>query len=148
MKSFLKAPQRVHHGLLLVTALARSYGTGAAVTLDSVAADGGVSQGYLEQVAGCLRKAGLVKGRRGKGGGYVLAVRPDRVTVGGVIAAIEGPLAIAPCVGAATSACPRSGHCASENVWRRVQGEIAATLNSLTITKAAGLRMTSKKNIR
>ena len=137
MKPVLKVPQRVHHGLLLMTALARAFGTGQAVTLEQVAAQEGISQGFLEEIAGRLRRAGFIVGRRGKAGGYVLARDPRRISVGEVITALEGPVALVECLGEA-GGCPRAASCLSKNVWWRVQSEIARLLDSMTVAAVAG----------
>lgn len=47
---------------------------------------------YLEQIFQRLRKAKLVQGRRGPGGGYVLARSPREISLLEVVEAIEGPL--------------------------------------------------------
>ena len=138
MKAFLKVPQKVHHGLLLMTALARAYRAEQAVSLDTVAAGESLSQGFLEEIAGDLRRAGLIVSRRGKAGGYLLARDPRQMAVGEIIAALEGPVALVECLGA-KSGCPRSGSCSNESVWRRVQGEVNRVLDGLTLAKAAGL---------
>src|SRR5262245_32037357 len=48
---------------------------------------------FLEAVLSDLRRAGLVRGRRGADGGYVLARSPQEITVGAVLRAADGPLA-------------------------------------------------------
>jgi Rrf2 family protein len=138
MKAFLKVPQKVHHGLLLMTALARAYRLGQAVSLDTVAVGESLSQGFLEEIAANLRRAGLIVSRRGKNGGYLLSRAPRQMTIGEIIAALEGPMALVECLGA-QSGCPRAGSCSNETVWRRVQGEVNRVLDGLTLAKAAGL---------
>jgi Rrf2 family protein len=48
---------------------------------------------FLENILAELRQNGLVKSRRGADGGYWLGRDADRVTIGEVIRAVEGPLA-------------------------------------------------------
>ena len=48
---------------------------------------------YLEQVFQRLRRAGLVAGRRGPGGGYVLARPAAGITLREIVEAVEGPIA-------------------------------------------------------
>jgi Rrf2 family protein len=48
---------------------------------------------FLEQIMLELKRAGLVRTKRGANGGYWLAVEPDQITVADVIRAVEGPLA-------------------------------------------------------
>jgi Rrf2 family protein len=47
---------------------------------------------YLEQIFQRLRRAKLVRGKRGPGGGYVLARPPAEITLRDVIEAVEGPV--------------------------------------------------------
>jgi Rrf2 family protein len=48
---------------------------------------------YLEQIFQRLRRARLVDGKRGPGGGYTLARPPREITLRDVVEAVEGPLA-------------------------------------------------------
>jgi Rrf2 family protein len=47
---------------------------------------------YLEQILQDLRRAGLVAGKRGPGGGYLLARPPGEVSLGEVVTALDGPI--------------------------------------------------------
>ncbi len=46
---------------------------------------------YLEQIFQRLRRARLVTGKRGPGGGYVLARSPAEITLREIVEAVEGP---------------------------------------------------------
>ena len=48
---------------------------------------------YLEQIFQRLRRADLVRGKRGPGGGYVLAREARAITLRDIVEAVEGPLA-------------------------------------------------------
>jgi len=47
---------------------------------------------YLEQIFQRLRRAGLVRSKRGPGGGYTLARASDEISIREIIEALEGPL--------------------------------------------------------
>ncbi|MEE3330018.1 MAG: Rrf2 family transcriptional regulator [Myxococcota bacterium] len=49
---------------------------------------------YLEQIFQRLRKAGLVAGKRGPGGGYTLARLASEITLRDILEAVEGPIAL------------------------------------------------------
>jgi Rrf2 family protein len=68
----------------------RTRGAGRHVRLLDLAAERGIPEQYLEQLFASLRRAGIVTGRRGAGGGFLFARRPDRVTVLDVVAALDG----------------------------------------------------------
>src|SRR4029078_8607786 len=48
-------------------------------------------QPYLEQILLSVNGAGLVRSKRGVGGGYVLARPPEEITLADIVAAVEGP---------------------------------------------------------
>jgi Rrf2 family protein len=53
----------------------------------------GIPQNFLENILAELRRAGIVHTHRGPGGGSSLARSPDRITIGQILLAIDGPLA-------------------------------------------------------
>src|SRR5947209_16676785 len=62
---------------------------GASRTVQQVAGVTRVPAGYLSKVMQSLHRAGLVHSQRGIGGGFTLAVRPDRLTVYDVVEAVD-----------------------------------------------------------
>lgn len=48
---------------------------------------------YLEQIFQRLRRAQLVQGKRGPGGGYVLTRPPAEISLRDIVEAVEGPIA-------------------------------------------------------
>lgn len=51
-----------------------------------------IPERYLEQIFQRLRRADLVRGKRGPGGGYVLARPAAEITLRDIVEAVEGPL--------------------------------------------------------
>ena len=92
----------------------------------------GVSEDYLEQLLGNLRRAGLVTTVRGAQGGYLLGKEPQEITVGDIIDATEGPLNLSECL-ADESCCHKSGQCKTRRVWEYVSGRINQILQSITL---------------
>ncbi len=64
------------------------------VTLRDLSESQGVSQPTIEQLFAPLRRHGLVQGIRGPGGGYRLGRPAGEITIAGIIASVEEPLAI------------------------------------------------------
>ncbi len=56
-----------------------------------------ISPRYLEQIFQDLKKAGLVKSRRGPQGGYMLSRKPEEINVGEIIMAAEGQVKLVDC---------------------------------------------------
>lgn len=109
------------------------------VSLRSVAERQGISDHYLEQLMGHLRRAGLVKSVRGAQGGYILAKDPKEITVGDVICIMEGPIAPVGCLLSKKkddkNYCPKSPTCVTRDVWARVGESISKVLDSITIAE-------------
>jgi len=134
---FLKVPQRLHHALLLVSELAAAGRR--SLSLVEIGERIGVTPGYLEQIAGPLRSAGLVQGRRGIGGGYRLAVSASKISVADVVEAIEGPIAVISCL-KGPGDCLMSRNCRSRDVWQEVQSLVVRSLKNVTVKQLVGRR--------
>jgi Rrf2 family iron-sulfur cluster assembly transcriptional regulator len=68
-----------------------------------------VSVRYLEQIFGLLRTSGIVKGKRGPGGGYVLGMPPGEISLFDVVDVLEADFLPANCMSAETSCSPQEG---------------------------------------
>lgn len=84
-----------------------------------------------------LKSAGFVSSKKGKGGGYVLAQPPEKITIGSVIRAIEGPLAPLPCASETRfkkcDECVDIQTCGTRIVMRQVRDAMAAILDETTL---------------
>jgi Rrf2 family protein len=89
--------RRSKYGLKALLALAREDGRGPVLVSDLAARDA-LPRKFLEAILLDLNRKGLVQSKKGKGGGYFLRRPPATITFGEVIRALEGPLALVPCV--------------------------------------------------
>ena len=69
------------------------------VTLQDIATNQEISLSYLEQLFARLRRANLVKGTRGPGGGYRLAKEMDQISVAAIITAVDEKVDVTRCGG-------------------------------------------------
>ena len=84
-----------------------------------------IPEAYLEQLIAQLRKAGIVVSSRGAQGGYTLADDPEKITVGMIIRALEGPIELADCVGGPEGyVCRKSGECVTRGLWMEIRDSI------------------------
>ena len=94
----------------------------------------GLPQPYLEQILLALKGAGLVRSKRGVGGGYVLARDPEEVTLGEIVSAVDGPIAVGdfgrPHEG---GACDHEGQCVLLSVWGDVGDYMRQHLDGYTL---------------
>jgi Rrf2 family iron-sulfur cluster assembly transcriptional regulator len=91
-------------------------------------------QPYLEQILLALKGAGLVRSKRGVGGGYVLARDPQLITLAQIVSAVDGPIVAGdfgePHTG---GACDHEGQCVLLAVWAEVGETIKGHLQSFTL---------------
>lgn len=102
----------------------------------------GVPEVFLQKTVQLLAKAGLVTTQRGVQGGVRLAVDAQKITIADILQAIEGPLAINPCLGPGAT-CANSPHCQVRRILCRGQQALYNELSRETIADiAAGRVMT------
>src|ERR671935_2756777 len=68
------------------------HGSEQPTSVKEIAERTGLPQPYLEQILLALKGAGLVRSKRGVGGGYVLARDPSEITLGQIVSAVDGPI--------------------------------------------------------
>lgn len=91
-----------------------------------------ISAKYLERLVGELQRAGLVRSLRGREGGHLLAVPPEKITVGDIVRILEGESAQLTCSHNRLS-CPRSVHCLTRSIWVAADQAMFEKLDSVTV---------------
>jgi Rrf2 family iron-sulfur cluster assembly transcriptional regulator len=93
----------------------------------------GIPPRFLEQVFQDLRKAGIVTSKRGPRGGYQLAHPVERIRVGDVIRALEGPVRLLGQQRKSETAVESSSFEVAEAVFKGLSSNIEACLDSVTV---------------
>src|SRR5665647_403417 len=106
--------------------------SGDHVSLNSIAERQHISSNYLEQVFSTLRKSGLVNSVKGAQGGYVLADSPSRISVGGILRALEGNLTVTG-DNEDIEAKNQIEYCLRTNVWDLINSNINTVVDSITL---------------
>lgn len=107
---------------------------GAPVSLASIAERQDISQDYLEQLFGKLRKKKLVTSVRGPGGGYLLAKSPEDTIVAEIVLAADEPLTVTRCQdGDAVSGCIGGDKCITHELWAALGRQIYGFLAAITL---------------
>lgn len=98
----------------------------------------GLPQPYLEQILLALKGAGLVRSKRGVGGGYVLARDPDQIRLSEIVSAVEGPISLGD-FGEPhqNGACDHEGQCVLTAVWNEAGDYMRDHLASYTLAGIA-----------
>ena len=107
---------------------------GTPTSVRDVAERTALPQPYLEQILLALKGAGLVRSKRGVGGGYVLARPPAEITLGQIVSAVDGPI-VAGDFGEPhqDGACDHEGQCVLLAVWSDVGHQMRTYLDSFTL---------------
>ncbi len=129
----MKLSTKGRYGLRALIDLA-VYSGEEAVSIQSIAKRQNISDRYLEQLMGKLRRAGLVVSIRGAGGGYRLARPAGEISVGEVLRALEGNLDAVTCPGTEEGpGCEDADLCVTRYVWKRINDSITQAVDTIMI---------------
>ncbi|MBE5766505.1 MAG: Rrf2 family transcriptional regulator [Clostridiales bacterium] len=128
----MKLSTRGRYGIHAMFDLAREYKEGVPQPIKTIAERQRIPDAYLEQLISALRKAGLVTSVRGAQGGYMLARKPEEITVGEVLRVLEGELATVECL-EFEDACDRACACPTRLVWQKIQDGVNAIVDGITL---------------
>ena len=97
-------------------------------------------QPYLEQILLALKGAGIVRSKRGVGGGYILARDPAQITLGEIVSAVDGPISVGD-FGEPhqDGACDHEGQCVLLAVWAGISSRMRDHLDSFTLADIASM---------
>jgi len=129
----LRMSKMTDYGIVLLTELARANETRTAREL---AAGTGVPLPSVSKVLKELSQAGFLVSHRGVAGGYALARAPREISVGEVIGALEGPVALTECGGhpeVGPMSCELEPTCHLRGHMRVINGVIGDALRRLTL---------------
>ena len=101
-----------------------------------------ISPRYLEQILHKLLISGLVAGKRGPQGGYVLATDPAHISVADVIDAVQEPVVALDCLNheeECGSSCDLFDSCVARLVWQETRIRLQNYFNSVTLADLCDL---------
>jgi len=118
------------YGLKAVFELSLTYGDGP-IPLKRISDKYSISENYLEQLFGKLKKAGYIKSTRGAQGGYSLAMEPKNITVGMILRTLEGEITASDCIN--KEVCSRESICATRVIWEKIEMSINNVIDNITL---------------
>ena len=130
---------------------------GEPVSLAEIAERQDISQEYLEQLFGKLRRAGLVESARGPGGGYRLARGMNEIPVADIVLAVDEELRVTRCDGDAVDGCVTGERCNAHDLWSSLGRQMMNFLGSITLEDvvqkrnlalAATIKQTKDRHVR
>lgn len=111
------------------------------VTLTDIAKRQSISLSYLEQLFARLRRAGMVEGVRGPGGGYQLSRDSAQINIADIISAVDETIDSTRCGG--KSNCQNSQPCLTHDLWMGLSEQIRLYLATISLND-----LLQRKNIR
>jgi Rrf2 family protein len=99
---------------------------------------------FLESILVLLKEAGYLESKRGKVGGYFLAMPQHLITIGDVVRHLDGPLAPIPCVSQnfyERCSCPDEAHCGLRMLMMDVRNAVASILDRYTLAQTVEITL-------
>lgn len=108
------------------------------VSVRDIAERTALPQPYLEQILLALKGAGIVRSKRGVGGGYMLSREPVDIRLSDIVRAVDGPITAGD-FGEPhdDGACDHEGQCVLLAVWGHVGEQMRDLLDSFTLANVA-----------
>lgn len=124
------------YAVVTMSAAARHCG-GARVSAAQLADETGLPVPTVQKLVSRLTAAGLLRSSRGVGGGLKLARPAAAITLADIIEAVEGPIALTPCVDAGRSDCTLDECCTVKPHWGIVGAAVRGALADVPLTRLA-----------
>jgi len=134
----MKLSTKTRYGTRLMLDMAQHYGQGA-IQLGEIAHRQNISLKYLEQIIRPLKKANYVKSFRGAKGGHMLTKPPREISVGEVVAVLEGGKTLVKCDNNPEN-CERVGTCVTRYLWMEAADAIFQRLSTITFADLISLK--------
>lgn len=128
----MKISTKGRYGLRALIDLAVNSQNGH-VSLVNIANRNQISIHYLEHVFSSLKRGGIVKSVKGAQGGYVLAERPEHITVAQIILALEGKYCIEEETRKGDILCDTVSEVMDIFLWDRINEETQKILEQTTL---------------
>ncbi|MFA5160460.1 MAG: Rrf2 family transcriptional regulator [Candidatus Omnitrophota bacterium] len=124
---------KTKYALKAVLMLTGKYVSKEPVLIAEIAEKESIPKKFLEAILLELKNKGLLQSKKGKGGGYLLARSPNRISFGEVIGIFENPFDSLPCLDGKTNRrcdeCKKDSACGIRMVMREVYQTTSSILN-------------------
>jgi Rrf2 family protein len=126
----MKLSTRSRYGTRMILDMAQ-HNNGEPIQLGDIAKRQNVSLKYLEQIIRPLKEANYIKSFRGSKGGHLLNKAPEEITVGEIVALLEGGTSLTQCA-QDPETCERVDSCIMRYLWVEASKAIFKRLGTIT----------------
>jgi len=133
----LRITRQTDYGIVLLTRFA-ALAPGSVRNARDLAHEEGLPAPMVSKILKLLGRSGLLVSHRGAAGGYHLARPPSQISVGEIVTALEGPIAMTECLLKAPEAgffnCTIEASCPSRPNWQRINQAIGDALDGVHLS--------------
>jgi Rrf2 family iron-sulfur cluster assembly transcriptional regulator len=140
----MKLSTKTRYGTRMILEMAQNYGQGS-IQLGEIANRQNISLKYLEQIIRPLKQAGYIKSFRGAKGGHILSKAPEDITVGEIVAVLEGGDTLIHC-DKDPEDCERVESCLTRYLWMEAAAAMFQRLSAITFADLITLEKDVCKN--
>lgn len=140
----MKFSTRTRYGTRMILDMAQNYGR-SAIQLGEIANRQNISLKYLEQIIRPLKKADYIKSFRGAKGGHILSKPPEEITVGEIVAVLEGGDTLIHC-DKDPEDCEQVDSCLTRYLWMEAAAAMFQRLSAITFADLIALDKDVCKN--
>lgn len=138
----MRLTSKGRYAVMALADLAAHSGEGRSIPLQDIAQRQDISLSYLEQLFARLRRAGIVIGARGPGGGYKLARPAPDIAISDVIVAVDEPIKTTRCREGSLKSCQgRTGRCIAHDLWDELGRQIQVFLAGISLDDVVARRV-------
>jgi len=127
----MKLSTKTRYGTRAIIDIAQNSENGRTMLKD-IAARQSLSPKYLDHILSAMRRAGLIRNIRGKGGGYILSKMPANITVKDILEAVDGSFEPVECL-SNTDLCDKVPSCGTRDLWLRMKEAVDGVLEEATL---------------
>lgn len=136
MPLLMKLSKKTEYALRALVVMARDT-AGRTFSIQEIATAERIPLKFLEQILLVLKNGGILRSKRGVGGGYQIAKSAKRISIGEVLELIDGPSEPVACCAVAhkqaTCECGIMGSCALGQTLAELRDQVNAWLQKTTI---------------
>lgn len=129
----MRLSAQADYAVVMMRAAARQCGS-VRLNATLLAAETGLPLPTVQKLVSRLSAAGLIESSRGTGGGFRLSRPPASISLADIVEAIEGPIAMTPCVEHGRHDCAIEGSCEVRPHWNAVNGAVRGALAGVSLS--------------
>jgi Rrf2 family protein len=135
---FVRVSSKGDYACRALLSLALHHTATGPTSVRDIAERTAIPQPYLEQILLALKGAGLVRSKRGVGGGYVLARPASEIRISEILSAVDGPISLGD-FGEPhqDGACDHEGQCVLLAIWKSAGEQMRLLMDAFTLQSVA-----------